>query len=392
MTIKLNYMRRIITISFAAILVTALVSCGSSSIKEDKGDVKDKKTQLDKLKSEQEKLGSQIKQLEAEIAIQDPSSAAKPKLVAITSLSTQNFTHYVDLQGKVTTNNIYYVTPRGTGGQVKELHVKQGDFVKKGQLLVKLDDAITQQTLKQQEVQLNYLKDLYNRQKNLWDQGIGTEVQFITAKNNVEGLEKQIAITKEQLATSNVYAEVSGVAETVTIHVGEFFTGSPTAAISIVGTADMKAVVDVPENYLTRIKKGAAVVVEIPEINKKFNTTISLISQTINANSRGFTAEAKIPGDANIKPNQLALVRIQDYEAPNVIVVPLTALQTDDKGKYVYVQADENGKKIARKKVVVPGEVYGDNIEIKQGLGAGDKLITDGFQSLYDGQLITTNS
>ena len=392
MTIKLNYMRRILTISYAAILLTALVSCGSSSIKETNGDVKDKKTQLEKLKSEQDKLGSQIKQLEAEIAIQDPSSAAKPKLVAITSLTSQKFTHFVDLQGKITTNNIYYVTPRGTGGQVKELKVKQGDFVKKGQLLVKLDDAITQQTLKQQEVQLSYLKDLYNRQKNLWDQGIGTEVQFITAKNNVEGMEKQIAITKEQLTTSNVYAEVSGVAETVTIHVGEFFTGAPTAAISIVSTADMKAVVDVPENYLTRIKKGASVVVEIPEINKKFNTTISLISQTINANSRGFTAEAKIPGDINIKPNQLAMVRIQDYEAPNVIVVPLTALQTDDKGKYVYVQADENGKKVARKKVVVPGEVYGDNIEIKQGLGVGDKLITDGFQSLYDGQLITTNS
>jgi RND family efflux transporter MFP subunit len=177
----------------------------------------------------------------------------------------------------------------------------------------------------------------------------------------------------------------------VTIHVGEFFTGAPTAGISIVSTGDLKAVVDVPENYLTRVRQGARVVVEIPEINKKFNTAISLISQVINANSRGFTAEAKIPGNTAIKPNQLALVKIQDYAADNVIVVPLTSLQSDDKGKYVYVQVEENGKKVARKKAIVAGEVYGDNIEVKQGLNAGDKLITEGFQSLYDGQLITTS-
>jgi membrane fusion protein (multidrug efflux system) len=391
MTIKLNYMQRIVNISFAAVFMMALASCGGSSGKEATGDLKDKKTQLQKLKTDQEKLGNDIKKLEQELAVLDPSTVAKPKLVAVTTLATQNFTHFIDLQGRITTNNIFYVTPRGAGGQVKALYVKQGDNVKKGQLLLKMDDAITQQTLKQQEVQLSYLKDLYKRQKNLWDQGIGTEVQFITAKNNVEGLEKQMAITNEQLTTSNVYAEVSGVAETVTIHVGEFFTGAPTAAISIVSTGDLKAVVDVPENYLSRVKQGAQVVVEIPEVNKKFNTSISLISQVINANSRGFMAEAKIPGNANIKPNQLALVKIQDYAAPNVIVVPLTSLQSDDKGKYVYVQADENGKKVARKKVIVPGEVYGDNIEIKQGLTAGDKLITDGFQSLYDGQLITTS-
>ena len=391
MTIKLNYMQRFVNISFAVILITAVVSCGGSGAKQGKGDLNDKMTQLQKLKGDQEKLGNDIKKLEQELAVLDPSSVAKPKLVTVTPLATQNFTHFVDLQGRVTTNNIFYVTPRGTGGQVKALYVKQGDRVKKGQLLVKLDDAITQQTLKQQEVQLSYLKDLYARQKNLWDQGIGTEVQFITARNNVEGLEKQMAITHEQLTTSNVYAEVSGVAETVTIHVGEFFTGAPTAAISIVSTGDLKAVVDVPENYLSRVKQGAKVVVEIPEINKTFNTSISLISQVINANSRGFTAEAKIPGGADIKPNQLAMVRIQDYAAANVIVVPLTSLQSDDKGKYVYVQAEENGKKVARKKMIIPGEVYGDNIEIKQGLGAGDKLITEGFQSLYDGQLITTS-
>ena len=365
-----------------------MASCGG---KETKGDLNDKKVLLQKMKNDQEKLGDSIKKLEQEIAVLDPSSAARPKLVAITLLATQNFTHYIDLQGKITTNNIFYVTPRGAGGQVKALYVKQGDVVKKGQLLLKLDDAVMLQNLGQLETQLDYAKNIYNRQKNLWDQGIGTEVQFITAKNSVTNLEKQISILKEQWNTSSVYAEVSGVAETVTIHVGEVFTGAPTGGISIVSTGDMKAVVDVPENYLSRVKQGAQVLVEIPEIDKKFNTSISLISQVINANSRGFIAEAKIPGNANIKPNQLALVKIQDYAAANVVVVPLTSLQTDGKGKYVYIQAEENGKKVARKKAVLPGEVYGDNIEIKEGLAAGDKLITEGFQSLYDGQLITTD-
>ncbi len=388
MTIKLKYMQSVLKISLTAMLITALASCGSSS-KETKGDLTDKKTQLEKLKNDQEKLADSIKKLEQEVAVLDPSSVAKPKLVSITSLATQNFTHYIDLQGKVTTNNIFYVAPRGTGGQVKTIYVKQGDFVKRGQLLMKLNDAVMLQNLHQLETQLDYAKDLYNRQKNLWDQGIGTEVQFITAKNNVTNLEKQISVLKEQWNTSSVYAEVSGIAETVNIHTGEFFNGAPTATITIVSNSDLKAVVDVPENYLSRVKQGAQVVVEIPEVNKKFNTTISLIGQVINANSRGFMAEAKIPGSANIKPNQLALVKIQDYAVANTIVIPLTSLQSDDKGKYVYVQAEENGKKVAKKKVVTPGEVYGDNIEIKQGLGAGDKLITEGFQSLYDGQLIT---
>lgn len=389
MTSKLNYMQSVFKISFTAMTIVLFVACGSSSIKETNGDLKDKKAQLQKLKNEQEKLTGDIKKLEEEIGKLDSSTLVKPRLVAITPVTTQNFTHYIDLQGRVTTNNIFYVTPRGQGGQVKAIYVKQGDHVKKGQLLIKLDDAVMLQNLHQLETQLDYAKDIYNRQKNLWDQGIGTEVQYVTAKNNVTNLEKQISVLKEQWNTSNVYAEASGVAETVNIHVGEMFTGLPTSTITIVSDTDLKAVVDIPESYLNQVKQGANVVVELPEVNKKFNTTISLISQLINANSRGFMAEAKLPANAGVKPNQLAVIKIQDYAVANAIVIPLTSLQSDNKGKYVYVQADENGRKIARKKIVQPGQVYGDNIEIKQGLNTGDKLITEGFQSLYDGQVIT---
>jgi RND family efflux transporter MFP subunit len=225
----------------------------------------------------------------------------------------------------------------------------------------------------------------------LWDQKIGTEVQLITAKNNVDNLEKQISVRREQWNTSNVYSEVSGVVETMNVHVGEEFP-NPGNTVSIVNPDNLKVSVDVPENYLTSVKKGTPVVIDVPDVNRHFKSSISLVSQLISNNSRAFTAEAPVPGLSDLKPNQVALVRIQDYNASNVIVIPMTILQTDESGKYVFVMADENGKTIAKKRNVIVGSVYGEKIEIKQGLQVGDKLITEGFQGLYDNQLITTVS
>ncbi len=380
-------MMKLIAVLFISAFIAA---CGAAS-KEEKKDLNSQKAELQKLKDQQTQLGDQIRMLEEEIAKVDSSAATNAKLVNVTALTPRNFDHYIDLQGRITTDNIYYVAPRGAGGQVKAIYVKEGDHVKKGQIVMKLDDAVMQQNLKQLETQLAFAKNLFERQKNLWDQGIGTEVQYLTAKNNVENLEKQIDVTKEQWSTSNVYSNVSGVVEAVNIREGEMFMGNPAASITIVNRGSLKATVDVPENYLARVKKGALVIVEIPDINKKFNSSITLISQLIDPNSRGFTAEAKVPDDPSLKPNLLATVKIRDYAASNVIVIPLTTLQTDEKGKYVYVMATENGKKIARKRPVVAGEVYGEHIEIKEGLSAGDQLISQGYQSLYDGQPITTD-
>jgi len=383
-------MNRILNIAMLAGIIL-LSSCGASTKQENTG-VAEKKAQLAKLKQQQDKLNGDIQKLETDIIALDSTYGIKPKLVNITTLATENFTHYIDLQGKITTRNIYFIAPRGQGGQVKAVYVKEGDYVKKGQLVLKLDDVVMLQNLKQLETQLDYAKDIYNRQKNLWDQKIGTEVQLITAKNNVDNLEKQISTMKEQWNTSNVYAEVSGVVETVNIHVGEAFTGNPAASISIVNPDDLKAVVEVPENYLTSVKKGTPVVVEVPDVNKRFNSSIALVSQLISNNSRAFTAEAKLSSEHNLKPNQVAMVKIQDYAASNVIVIPMTTLQTDETGKYVFVLINQNGKTVAKKRNVTAGSVYGEKIEIKQGLQAGDQLISEGFQGLYDGQAITVTS
>jgi membrane fusion protein (multidrug efflux system) len=365
-----------------------LVSCGESR-KDKTAGLTDKKIELEALKKQQSDISEKIVKLEAEVSKEDPSGAAeKVKLVGVTELVKQDFAHYIDLQGKLTTENIYYVSPRGMGGQVRAVYVKQGDYVKKGQLVLKLEDAVIRQNIKQLESQLAFAKDIYARQKNLWDEGIGTEVQFLSARNNVESLEKQISVVKEQAGTSNVYAEVSGIIENVNIRVGETFTGSPLAGITIVNPSALKAVVDVPENYISKIRKGMSVVIDVPDLGMKFNSQISLISETINMNTRSFIAESKMPATSQLKPNQLAVVRILDHQSKNAVVVPVETVQTDDKGKYVFVMKEENGRKVARKMPVIIGEFYDELIEIRSGLTGGENLVTRGFQGLYEGQLI----
>jgi RND family efflux transporter MFP subunit len=375
-------------------IITALLiiaGCGESR-KEAAGTLTDKKLQLEALKKEQQSITEQITKLEQEISKLDPEKAAERiKLVGVTVLETRDFAHYIDLQGRITTENIYYVAPRGMGGQVRAIYVKQGDRVRKGQLLMQLDDAIVQQNLKQLETQLSFAKNIYQRQKNLWDDGIGTEVQYLTARNNVDNLEKQMGLVREQLSFSRVTAEVSGIVETVNIRVGETFTGNPAAGITIVNPSALKATVDIPENYISKIRRGMPVVVNIPDINQNFNTEISHIGELISPTNRSFIAESKVPANAQVKPNQVAVVKILDHQAKNALVVPVETIQSDDKGKYVFVLKEENGKKVARKKPVTVGEFYDELIEVKNGLTAGEQLITRGYQGLYEGQLIDTN-
>lgn len=384
-------MKQIIKLSLVILFAAGMISCNSTS-KDKNAQVAEKKQTLQKKKDEATKLNEEITKLESDLAKLDTSAvkAEKPKLVTVASIAKENFTHYIDLQGRVDAENISYVTPRGQGGQVRALYVKKGDAVKKGQLLMKLDDAILRQNLETVKTQLAYAQNIYQRQKNLWDQQIGTEVQLVTAKNNVDQVQRNIATLEEQLKYANVYAEVSGIADEVNIKVGETFTGMPISGIKIVNTSNLKVVTDIPENYVSRVKKGTPVVITIPDLTKTFNSTISLISQSIGTSSRGFTAESKLPSRTDLKPNQIALIKIQDYTSSNALSIPVNTIQTDEKGKFVLVAANENGKLISRKRAIVIGELYGDKIEIKSGLQEGDMLITEGYQGLYEGQLITT--
>lgn len=380
----------------AVAVVLFMAACGAAA-EGDKKDLDKKKAKLEELKQKQTKTTEEITKLEIEIAKLDTSAARadKPKLVVLTQVTTAPFIHYIDLQGKIDAENIAWVTPRGQGGQVRALYVKQGDNVRRGQLLMKLDDGVVRQQIDQANVQLNLAKTLYERRKNLWDQKIGTEVEVIQAKSNVENLEKQIDLLKEQLSMSNVYAELSGVADLVTIKVGETFSAASASqlGIHIVNTNNLKVTANVPETYQTKVKEGTNLLVTMPDDNNKSITTkVSVAGKLIDPSTRSFYVEGKVPGNSSFRPGQIAMVRIQDYAVPNAITIPINTIQNDEKGKFVMVAVVENGKKVARKRPITVGQLYGDRLEVKSGLQTGDVLITDGFQGLYDGQLIITDS
>ena len=401
-------MRNSVTIAILFLNVVTVTSC-SNSKKDGAATINDLKAKIEKEKKEKATNDAELKKLEADLLRMDSNTAmaAKVKLVSTISVTTQAFEHFIDLLGRVDADNVSYISPRGMGGQVKAIYIKEGQFVKRGQLVLKLDDAIVRQQILAArkamdgiKTQLNFAKNIYQRQKNLWDQGIGTEVQLITAKTNVESLEnqlvaanEQVKVAIEQLNTANVYSDVSGIADRVNIRIGETFVGATQMGgqIVIINKNTLKVKVNVPENYLIRLRTGTPVLINIPDAQKvNIPSSISLISQSIDANLRGFMAEAKIPSDGSLKPNQTAIMRIKDYSATNAIVIPINMVQTDENGKYVFTMLkSSNGKTTAHKVPVIIGEVYGDNVEIKSGLNAGEQLITEGYQSLYEGQSVS---
>jgi membrane fusion protein (multidrug efflux system) len=377
-----------------------LSSCGAAH-KDNAEILTEKKAQLEKLKEDEKTLQDEISKLDTSNA-----DAQKAKLVTVQTIQASDFNHYIKLQGQIDAQNISYIAPHGNPGVVTAVYVKQGDYVKKGQLLLKLDDAIVkqslvaaQQGLESTKTQLALAADIYQRKQNLWKENIGTEVDVITAKSNVDNLQDQlkaqqenVQVTQQQLNTTNVTSDVNGVADIVNIKVGETFQGATAQGpqIEIVNNSELKVKTTIPQNYINNVKKGSDVIVSVPDVNKTFNTSISFVSASIDASTNGFPVEAKLPADASLKPNQVAEMQIKDYTATGAIVVPVETLQNDLTGKYVLVASTENGKLVARKRPVTIGKFTDDLLEIKSGLKVGDVLIAQGFQGLYDGQLITT--
>ena len=398
-------MKKLLTIGFIILFVSFVSSCGNAGKKDSA--LSEKKAQLKKLTTEKDNLDDKIAALQKEIAKIDTSASdVKPKLVSISAINTVDFKHYLTLQGSVDDKNISYITPTGQPGVVKAIYVKQGDKIHKGQLILKMDDVIAQQNvtaIKQQlgglRAQLDLAKSVYQRQKNLWDQQIGTEVQLLQAKTQVETLENQIKAIQAQVNTaqeqanqSNVYSNVNGTVDNITTHIGEAFNGNPLTGgyIRIVNESDLKITVTIPENYTGQVNQGTKVIVSFPDNDKTFDSEISFLSQTIGTTTRGFTAEIKVPKGMKLRPNEIALIKILDYNAPNSIAIPVNTLQTGQDGKFVLIQDKRGNQLIAKKVNVVPGQLSGDSIEIKQGLQPGEQLITNGYQGLFDGQPIIT--
>ncbi|GAB3933505.1 efflux RND transporter periplasmic adaptor subunit [Larkinella terrae] len=364
---------------------TLLMSCSSG---EKKTDLASKKQELADLKSQQTELSTKIKALEAEVGKLDPKQAeqVKVKEVTVAPLAATTFKHFVELQGAIDAKNNVQVSPK-SGGSVTAVYVKEGDAVKAGTVLAKIDDQILRESLEEVKNQLTLANTVFEKQSNLWKQQIGTEIQYLQAKNNKEGLEKRLATLNAQLSQSSVTSPISGVVDRVNVKAGE--TAMPGVGIvNVVNLSQLKVTAKVADTYAGSVRRGDAVVVRFPDINKELTTRISFVSTTVDPLSRTFTIEAPLPSDNSLKPNMLAQVKINDISKAKAIVINQNMVQSTENGQLVYVAVNENNKKVAKARQVKTGLSYGGQIEITNGLQSGDQLITQGYQELVDGQPI----
>ncbi len=346
----------------------------------------DKKAELEKLKKERAAIDAKIAELEKDSTVVGKDSVTlKLKEVDVLELQPRAFNHYVQTQGRVDAEDNIMVSPKAQG-VVTAVYVKEGQAVSKGQVLAQIDNSVIMSNIQAMEAQLKLATSVYERQKNLWDQKIGTEVQFLQAKTNKESLEQQLAALRDQNDMMRIKSPISGTVDQVNVKIGEgAMPGQPAARV--VNTSDLKLKAGISEAFVSNVKKGDKVEVTIPELNKTYKATVTFVGKTIDLLSRTFPIEVKLPSDASLRPNMTAVIKVIYHTEPNALVVPVNIVQTVNNEKIVYV-AETNGKNtVARKKVVEVAGVFGDGAEVK-GLNKGDKVVTVGYQSLSDGENI----
>jgi membrane fusion protein, multidrug efflux system len=345
----------------------------------------DKRAELEKLKKEHDRITAQITQLESEL---NPSSNLVVTPVITEVLKKAPFSHYIEVQGRVDGNENIGVSPR-TVGVVTKIFVSEGDYVKKGQVLAEQDAEVLKQNLNDLKNQLAFVTELYQKQKNLWDQKIGSEVQYLTAKNNMESVQNKIATIEDQIKMSTITSPIDGTVEDIPAKIGQLATvGVP--AFRVVNFSRAKVVADVGEAYSAKIKTGDQVKIFLPDFNEEFEERVTFASKFISPVNRTFTVEARLSPDKNVyRANMIAVIKIKDYFRPDAVAIPQNYIQTSKaEGQFVFVAAEENGKKLARKRYIKTGVSYNGLTEITDGLKEGDRIITAGYKDLFDGQSI----
>ena len=347
----------------------------------------DKKTQLNQLKKDQAALAKKISKLEKEIEAENPDSTkVKMKEVAVTEVAPHAFDHYIQTQGRIESENNIAVTAQSPG-VVTQVYVKEGQQVAKGQVLAQTENSMIVQGIEAQKAQLELATAVFERQKNLWNQKIGTEVQFLQAKSNKEALERQISAQQQQLEMTRIKSPISGTVDQVVAKVGEAVSpGMP--AFRVVNVADLKVVADISEAYITDVKKGDKVVVSIPELDDELTANVSFVGKTINPLSRTFTVEVKLKTRNDLRPNMTGVIKLIYQTVPDAITVPVNVVQEIKGEKIVYVAETKGNQIIARKKVVTVDGVFNGVAQVT-GLAKGDKVVTFDYQSLKDGEFIT---
>ncbi|MBK7427840.1 MAG: efflux RND transporter periplasmic adaptor subunit [Saprospiraceae bacterium] len=372
--------------SLLVILTLIIQACGSGSSGEN--NLAAKQSKLTTLLAEKTKLEEEIAKLEAEITVLDTSEKVQvSKLVSVTPVSTGEFSSQVEVMGKIDADANATISA-SMPGTVTKIYVKAGSNVQTGQTLATVDNGVLQQNIAQTKQQLDFATDIYNKQKSLWDQKIGSEVQFLTAKNNKESLESALNILNEQNDMYKIKSLYPGVVDEVSVKLGQTIApGMP--AFRIVGTQGLKMKAELPESYASKIKTGASVVIYMPDLDKEINGKVNYISKVVDPMNRTFTAEILIGGNrTDIKTNMVGILRIKDYNNATAITIPIKTLQRNTEGYFVYILKEEAGKKIAKQTNITTGVVSGNNVEVLSGLKAGDMLITTGYQSITEGDLL----
>lgn len=356
---------------FAAAAITA---CG--------GETKDPAAALAELKDQKAKIEQQIAELEKQVE----KPAPKIRTVGLSEINIAPFRHYIDLQGKVDASESVMATAKMPGA-LRRVYVKNGDNVRKGQLLAEIDDNILQKNLVEIEGQLATATDIYNRQKGLWDQKIGTEVALIQARNAKESLERSIATLKEQIGMTKIYAPTNGSVDYVILKQGEAIApGMPLC--NILNLSNLKVKGEVTEAYTSKVRKGDVVQVYFPDMDKEITTRITFVSKTINPTTRTFTVECALSG-TEYRANQVAVMKIIDYQNPKAVIIPVNLIQTAADGDFVLAAEKSGEKQASVKKVTVKqGQNYGGYVEILNGLSKGDWVISTGFQDVNAGETV----
>jgi len=377
-------MKNIQSIILLLLITVIATSCGNS----DNSPLAKKKEELTKLKEERKTLDDKILKLESEIALLDSNADAnsKAKLVAIQAITAQSFTNYIEIMGKIDADqntNVSCEIP----GTLQRINVTVGQTVSIGQTLGEIDNTVSSVAMKELKDQISFAKTIYDKQKSLWDQKIGSEVQYLTAKNNYESLQNRLATMNQQLGMSRIKAPISGVIDEVYVKAGQtVMPGMP--CFRIVNSNKLKVKAEVAESFSGKIKIGNKVKLFFPDLDREIDGEVNFVSKVIDPINRAFKIEIPIASLGDYKPNMMARLKIIDYTNARSFVVPVNTIRSVGEERFIMLAVEKNGKQRVKKQKVSIGVTYNGITEVISGLSEGDQIITTGFQDLEDGDQI----
>lgn len=351
----------------------------------------DKKNELAKLKEEQANINEKIKTLQSQVNTSNGNEQPNDniKLVGITEIKPSTFDHYIKVQGSLDGDQNISVFAEAPG-TVISVKADVGQHVERGQVLAQIDDAQYQSQLQSLETQYSLALDVYEKQKRLWDQKIGSEIQFLQAKTNKESLEQQITSLKQQIEKFKIKSPITGTIEECNVKVGGAVSPDPRLiAFRVLAFSNLKVKAEVSEAYSSRVNEGDRITIIFPDIDKEVDSKINFVSNFINPTNRTFLIETKLPERVeNLKANMVSVLKINDYHTDNAITLSMNVIQNDLNDDYVYVVKSNNGQYVVSKQIVNIGLSYNGIAQITNGLKLGDKVVTVGYQELTDGEQV----